>query len=430
MKKNFRLWAIFLALLTAQVSYAGEKIRITGGTGDLIQKIRSMADVQVKKIDFEISFTQPVDHQNPEAGTFEQRVYLTHRDFSKPVVLWLEGYASRGSQIHEPTQFLGANQLVIEHRFFGESLPDTLDWERLTIKQAAADHHRIVSAFKPLYPGKWISSGRSKGGQTAMYHRRFYPDDVDATICYVAPLNFSDEEPRIYTFLATIGDEDCRTKVINFQKLLLKKKQELMPHFLRFADKNDHTFTKLGPDAAYEYTALEYSFSFWQWHRRDCLGIPDNNDPPEEITDHWLEISSPYYFADRGIAYLIPSYYQMLTELGYYGYDTKPFEGLLSALEDPDFTFNLPEGVDIEFNPAVMKDINEWINEHGNNMIFIYGELDTWSASAVRLKGKTNALKMVKEGGDHRTYIRSFSPADQERIFSTLEDWLQIKIDR
>ena len=263
-----------------------------------------------------------------------------------------------------------------------------------------------------------------------MFHKRFYPDDVDASICYVSGLNTSDEEPRIYEFLATIGDEECRKKVEDFQKLVLKKKEALMPLFLRYAEKNDLTFKILGPEAAYEYNALEYSFAFWQWHKRGCQEIPDEKDSLESILEHWVEISRPYYFADSGITYLIPSFYQMLTELGYYGYDTKPFEGLLDVLDEADFSFNMPEGVDYKFNPAVMADMIEWIATKGNNMIFIYGALDTWFASSVQLKGKTNALKMVLEDGDHRTRVMNFPQAEQERIFTALEEWLEMKIDR
>ena len=63
-------------------------------------------------------------------------------------------------------------------------------------------------------------------------------------------------------------------------------------------------------------------------------------------------------------------------------------------------------------------------------MIFIYGGNDTWSASAVELTGETNSIKMVKQGGSHRTRINSFSSEEKEIIYTTLEDWLDIKIER
>ena len=112
MKRNTGFIVALFVLLTVQSFYGAEKARITGTSSDIVKQIRSLANVDVKQIEFEIVFTQPVDHQNPEAGTFEQRVWVTHKDFSKPVVLWLEGYASRNRQMQEPTRLLDANQIV------------------------------------------------------------------------------------------------------------------------------------------------------------------------------------------------------------------------------------------------------------------------------------------------------------------------------
>jgi len=62
-------------------------------------------------------------------------------------------------------------------------------------------------------------------------------------------------------------------------------------------------------------------------------------------------------------------------------------------------------------------------------MLYIYGELDTWSASAVNIGTKTNAVKMVKIGGHHRTRINSFEGEEKEKIYTTLENWLNLEID-
>ncbi len=63
-------------------------------------------------------------------------------------------------------------------------------------------------------------------------------------------------------------------------------------------------------------------------------------------------------------------------------------------------------------------------------MLYIYGENDTWSASAVDIGSNTNAVKMVKKDGTHRTRINSFEGEEKEKIYSTLEKWLDVKIDR
>ncbi len=103
--------------------------------------------------------------------------------------------------MNELSPILNANQICVEHRYFNESTPQPVDWEHLTIYNAASDHHRIVEILKEIYKGKWVNTGISKGGQTVMYHRYFYPDDVDASVGYVCPLNFSIEDKRVYSFL-------------------------------------------------------------------------------------------------------------------------------------------------------------------------------------------------------------------------------------
>jgi hypothetical protein len=103
---------------------------------------------------------------------------------------------------------------------------------------------------------------------------------------------------------------------------------------------------------------------------------------------------------------------------------------LLREVKDPSSKIFIPPNSNPQFNCGLMQDINSWIQKHGNNMIFIYGGNDTWSAPAVQLTGETNSIKMVKEGGSHRTRINSFSDVEKEKIYTTLEDWLDYKIER
>ena len=394
---------------------------------NLLDKLKNLSQIQLDGIRLELRIKQPIDHNNPDAGYFEQMVYLLHKDFNKPVVLVTEGYAARPNATNELTNLLDANQIIVEHRYFGKSLPDPLDYQYLNIQQAAKDHHNIAKLFKQLYTGKWLATGISKGGQTAMYYKRFFPEDVDVTVCYVAPLNFSEEEPRVYSFLKNVGDEDCRTRIYNFQNLLLQKKSALMPLFREYSSEKKYTYD-IGIEKAYEYGVLEYSFAFWQWQKEGCHKIPDDTDEIYRIFDHFIKVSSPHYFADSGIKLYLPFFHQALNEIGYYGYDLDLFKGLLNEVTDRKFTFCAPIGTTPEFNPQIMQDINTWIQNSGNNMIFIYGEYDPWSASAVKLNNQTNSLVMIKPKGSHSTRIRHFSDQDKETIYTNLEKWLDLKI--
>ena len=78
-------------------------------------------------------------------------------------------------------------------------------------------HCFSVQLFEIIYRGKWVSTGISKGGATTIYYRYFYPDDVDVSVPYVAPVNRELEDQRLYSFLETIGSDECREKIRSFQ---------------------------------------------------------------------------------------------------------------------------------------------------------------------------------------------------------------------
>ncbi len=403
---------------------------------ELYKWLSSKQELTVKKIEgdssfsesYEIFITQPIDHNNPNSLTFKQKIYLSHIDRDKPMVVELDGYGVI-NRPNELSRLLKCNQLRVEHRYYGESVPDPFDWEYLDIRQSAEDHHRIIQIFKEFYNGKWLSTGISKGGSTVIFHRRYFSDDVNATVAYVGPIARSVDDQRVYEHLKNVSTPECRQKVYDFQLQILKNRDKYYPMFLSNAEENELTYNIVGDEKAFEYSILEYSFAYWQWGRDDCSKIPDSTSTDEEIFDHFLTNGGAEYFSDRDIKGFYPFFYQAYKDYGYYAYDTEPFKEYLKYA-DGQTEFFIPEGVTLTFNPEPMKDMNDWVENEGNNFIFIYGENDPWTAAGVSLTGKTNSLKMVRPNGSHRTRINSFSDEDKELIFSKLEEWLEIEIER
>jgi hypothetical protein len=102
----------------------------------------------------------------------------------------------------------------------------------------------------------------------------------------------------------------------------------------------------------------------------------------------------------------------------------------VAEVRDPTNIILAPKNEDLTFNPATMYNVYTWLRDHGNNIIYIYGETDLWGATAMELSGKTNAVKIVKPGGSHRTRIGNLPPEQQNIVYSALEEWLGIKIGR
>lgn len=393
-------------------------------------------DLTIKKIEGDSAFTeiyeifieQPVDHFNPQSPKFKQKFYLSHIDRNKPMVVELDGYSVR-NRPNELSRILKSNHMLVEHRYFGESVPEPFDWEYLDIRQAAEDHQRIISKFKEFYSGKWVSTGISKGGSTIIFHRRYYPYEVDASVAYVGPIARSIEDQRVFEFLKNVSTPECRQRVYDFQVHILKNRDKYFSMFLKNAEDNNLTYNLVGKEKAFEYSVLEYSFAYWQWSTEGCEKIPDSNSSDEEIFGHFKKNSGVDYFADKDITSFYPFFYQAYKDYGYYAYETEPFKEYI-RYADGQTPFFIPEGVNLVFSPEPMKDMSEWVENDAENFIFIYGGNDPWTAAGVCLTGKTNSIKMVHPNGSHRTRIKTFSAEDQEIIYSKLEEWLNLEIER
>lgn len=432
---NFRfLLVLAVIFVSASTASATALLRVLS----LEERIKAIPEVSnVKKLDISDHFTEKYEfwyeqYVNPEdstSETFKQRIILCHKDFISPVVVGLEGYGIWTDKAYELTRIVDGNQLSIEHRFFNNSRPEgNLPWEHLTIANAANDQHNIIQKIKQqLYPhSKFVSTGISKGGQTTMIHRSFYPDDVDASVCYVAPLNFKREDPRTYHFLDTVGTQEERDRVEDFQIRCLKKKRKLTKILRQFAEAQGLEWD-IPIELAMEYYILEYSFAYWQWGAVEMENIPGKRVNKMERLSHLLSVSGISFFEKQGVEDLRPYFWTALTEEGIYGYEHEDFAKWLSQDETYLFDFTAPEGTTATFDPLPMKELNNFIQTEATEMIFIYGGYDTWYATAVELTEEAEARglkKYVLPGGHHDTRIKSFPEATQNEIKEMLDLWL------
>ena len=76
---------------------------------------------------YRIRVRQMVNHEDIIYGFFEQRVFVMHAGTDRPTVLVTEGYgadyAANPRYREELSRLLDANLIVVEHRYFSESVP-------------------------------------------------------------------------------------------------------------------------------------------------------------------------------------------------------------------------------------------------------------------------------------------------------------------
>jgi hypothetical protein len=443
--KHLLLFITALCVTAGQL-HAGspllEKLQqITG-----ISSIRALESTPYAEA-YEFYYEQPLDHEHPERGTFRQYVHLAHRDFQQPVVAILEGYGVNTPRESELSRLFNTNQITIEHRFFNHSIPATgIPWKELTIKQSATDHHRIIQTLRArIYPDTpWITTGISKGGQTTIYHRYFYPEDVEISVPYVAPLNLEYIDPRLDKYLARLGKtpeqrnphslvgsggQENTLRILQFQHACFEHLDQLLPQLEELAADQHLTFTRAGgAERAMKLVILEFPFAFWQWNG-NVNEIPESElENIEEIFRYLTRVSPPDFFSDKSILDIQAFYYAALTETGMYAYDIRPFRQYFKGEPNRhviDFRFTMPGGVDAPpFNEKQMQAINRWLQTDAERMLFIYGARDPWSATAVELKGNDKCKKYVKADAHHGCRVRHFETIIQKDIIDTITTWL------
>jgi len=420
--KKFRFTFLFLIAFQFVFAQSNQSFteRLKALEGIEFESIKSFDTVHQT---FKISIEQAIDHNNPKSGVFSQKIYLSHFDVNQPVVLVTEGYQARRNYLSEPARLLNANQIIVEHRFFGESAPDSLDWTKLNTFQAASDDHRIVELFKKIYSGKWLSTGISKGGQTTNYFRYYFPDDVCVSMPYVAPMNIEQEDARINLFLRTVGTPECRAKLLDFQRKLLAKEGEILPLLKCFKEQNNIDFPQSN-GLVFEFAVLEVPFTFWQWAPFSCESLDEVEDSAEALFHKLVKAGLISMYSGESQAYFLPFFVQAYQEIGYYNFDIDSLKPQLNYVTNSSNGVFLPDSLHLPYLDHKMEKVQHWLANYGNNFVYIYGELDPWISTSPNPDSRTNALKMVLQGGSHATRLKDFTEEEQKRALNLIKKWL------
>ncbi|HWM12565.1 MAG TPA: S28 family serine protease [Solirubrobacteraceae bacterium] len=405
---------------------------------DILERLRAVPGVTSVREDaaptgyrfFNLTFHQPADHRRPSSGSFEQRITILHKSTDRPMVLYTGGYNVRTTASRsEPTQLVDGNQLSVEQRFFTPSRPQGADWSDLNIWQAATDHHRLIEALKPIYGGNWISTGGSKGGMASVYHRRFYPHDVDGTVAYVAPSDPVNFEDSAYTrFFDTVGDEACRDALVALQREALgRRRAELLARWKAAAAAADLTFSHTvgTADRSLELSVLDTPWAFWQYlSEADCPSVPAASASTDEIYGFIDSVVSFAFYTDQGLEPYIPYYFQAGTQLGWPEPSFRHLRGLTRypGLYEPRAV--VPRELPMRFEPLRMLDVNLWVRLQGSELLFVYGENDPWGAEPFRISTWTRDSYWYEvENGNHGSNISRLAPSDKLAATETVQRW-------
>ncbi|GAA3210728.1 S28 family serine protease [Actinocorallia longicatena] len=372
-----------------------------------------------------LTYRQPADHRHPGRGWFRQRIMLEHRSAERPMVLHTSGYTAADSPgLSEVTELLDANQVTVEHRFFGSSRPRPADWSKDTVWQSAADDHRLIVALKAVYGAKWISTGASKGGMTAVYHRRFHPGDVDGTVAYVAPNDVDNAKDGAYDRFLQSRNHACRDRLRGLQGAFLRHR----PAMVKKIRAAGGTFGIVrSADVAFEHAVMDFEWMFWQYDLLgSCKRLPDPRKASVRTLYATLDrVVGATSYDDASLRPSLPYYYEAGIQLGWPSMRFRHLKGLLRHAK----SYYLPRTyvsrkIKMRFRKDAMRDIDSWVRGHGTRLMFVYGQNDPWSAEPFRLgAGSRDSAVYVAPGMNHGASIGDLRPKQRARATADLLRW-------
>lgn len=211
MKKTLKSWMLLLAIALSIVSCIDNQdtpvvyapLNQVLAETELFTDIKENPDTSAVrkkaegKLDYQSQYstfiTQPVNHDQPDGDTFKQKVCILFRGYDRPTILVTEGYNWSSFRDAEDIGInLNANMVHVEHRNFGDSYNnDTVQWKYETSAQVSADLHAVYQALKPVFKGRWMSTGTSKNGETSMDYVYYYPNDMRLAAAFGSPFTIS-----------------------------------------------------------------------------------------------------------------------------------------------------------------------------------------------------------------------------------------------
>lgn len=379
---------------------------------------------------FSIEMNQAIDHADEASPTFPQHLFLVHRGCDRPTLVADWGYSHEFFYDIELSLLYQSNALWIEHRYQGLSVPAAADWDwsQLTIENGARDMHQVIAAFRQLYDGRWVSTGASKGGITATYHKYFFPDDVDGAIPYVAPASRARIDPEYQTFLADALPAGCGNRLRDTQVAALTTRRNMM--LSRLTD-----YVGAGAESEWlELLTTHLDWSFWQaWGVTYCNQVPRDTATNAQFWRFYLDFSYLAWAAPAADPMMSDGalYYEWLTEQGFALQVNDRVAPLLEhssarATMEDNFRDTFPT-IDLPaYDGSVTAAVRDWVRDEAADVLLVYGEYDPWTGGAIEVPVQPSSARFIVPAATHGAQIgalpeeeRALAQAITTRFFGT-----------
>lgn len=434
MKKTLKLWMLLvIALSIASCTDNSDNPVVYTTLEEALANTHLFSDIQEnpdksamdKKKKGELGYLsqysmfieQPIDHNQPDGDTFQQRVSILFRGFDRPTILVTEGYFWSGFGDGEDFGInLNANMVHVEHRNFGESFnQDRGKWEYETIAQASADLHAVYQTLKPIFKGKWMSMGTSKSGETSMDYAYYYPNDMDLAAAFCSPFNVSLDDKRFGDYLFNEANtEEVRNLVKKHIRTALENGEDGL--YKVCCEQLKQQFP-LPSFSEYVYNVFDNFFTIFQYTipSQHVAAIEDMTQSAESFTASICNNISQ----NRGMAFYT-YYVDCAKEQGFpnpgYDYFDDLLQGTSFKVEDiwKAYLTEEDQGLEKQYDNSVRRDmLDNFFMNSPIPLLFFYSQCDPWSATQPAKLGP-NAKMIINPVGIHSPKINdpAYCPAD------------------
>jgi hypothetical protein len=376
---------------------------------------------------FDLTFDTPIDHAG-SAGVFQLHAALMHVDANAPLVVYAGGYDLDGAarELTEPAAIVGGNQVALEYRFYGASIPDGgIPWPELRVEQWGADQHAVVEQLSQIYGGTRIATGGSKGGENALEQALLYPGDYDGVVAYVPPVITAYPDERYEGILDRIGVDSCRQALRAVAHELLVRRATLQPRFAANA-----TFGVAGIAHAFETAVVELEFSFWMTRGiGDCDKVPATTDTDDNLALFLEATSPPEGYDDATLATSGSQYiYQDHVELGYPVWDHQYLDDLLMFSYE-DWSAYMPANQPTVYDPTLALALADWATNDSQHVMLVGGQWDPWGAGYPPVAPGRDAYEYLAPMASHwSTFIQTLDASDEAAAVGELCAWAQVPV--
>lgn len=434
MKKTLKLWMLLvIALSIASCTDNSDNPVVYTTLEEALANTHLFSDIQEnpdksamdKKKKGELGYLsqysmfieQPIDHNQPDGDTFQQRVSILFRGFDRPTILVTEGYFWSGFGDGEDFGInLNANMVHVEHRNFGESFnQDRGMWEYETIAQASADLHAVYQTLKPIFKGKWMSMGTSKSGETSMDYAYYYPNDMDLAAAFCSPFNVSLDDKRFGDYLFNEANtEEVRNLVKKHIRTALENGEDGL--YKVCCEQLKQQFP-LPSFSEYVYNVFDNFFTIFQYTipSQHVAAIEDMTQSAESFTASICNNISQ----NRGMGFYT-YYVDCAKEQGFpnpgYDYFDDLLQGTSFKVEDiwKAYLTEEDQGLEKQYDNSVRRDmLDNFFTNSPIPLLFFYSQCDPWSATQPAKLGP-NAKMIINPVGIHSPKINdpAYCPAD------------------